>query len=69
MSKILEEKEEEINKLSNDNEILNKKIKDLEEDNRKFKDKNIELENEISKSPSNYQNQINNLQNIINQKN
>ena len=68
LSKILEEKEEEINKLINDNQILNKKIKELEEDIRKLNYKNIELENEISKFPPNYQNQINNLQNIINQK-
>ena len=69
LSKILEEKEEEINKLINDNQILNKKIKELEEDNIKLKNKNTELENEISKFPPNNQNQINNLQNIINQKN
>ena len=68
LSKILEEKEEEINKIINDNQILNKKIKELEEDIRKLNYKNIELENEISKFPPNYQNQINNLQNIINQK-
>ncbi len=68
LSKILGEKEIEKNNLINDNQILNKKIKGLEEDIRKLNDKNIELENEISKFPPNYQNQINNLQNIINQK-
>ena len=63
LNKILKEKKEEINKLKNFGKNDYQKLI-LE------KDKEIaKLKNEISKFPSNYQNQMNDLHNIIKQKN